>query len=255
MTERITEDLVRSHFKSDPIFDQVALEEQKSSKERIQKLFSAASKSGSGKPGFPEFIMTFPAKKNVLIIVECKLEHKSHESPTRDKPGGFAVDGVLHYMQAANAIDDTFDIIGIAVSGARPRDLEVSHFHSPAGTSAFSETGDNKLLSIYSYLKIHQNAEFAKELGTIHIQEKAQEYNRILHQYEIPEHERCTFISAVLVALQDDFFRSSYKYSKNVTELVDEMIAACKRVLEVNGITEGRRKLSCTNTKESEGIR
>jgi type I restriction-modification system DNA methylase subunit len=252
MTERITEDLVRSHFKSDPIFDQVALEEQKSSKERIQKLFSAASKAGSGKPGFPEFIITFPAKKSVLIIVECKLDHKSHESANRDKPAAFAVDGVLHYMQAANGIDDTFDIIGIAVSGAKLDDLEVSHFHSPAGMSSFSETDDDKLLSIYSYLKIHQNAEFAKELGTIHIQEKAQEYNRILHQYEIPEHERCTFISAVLVALQDDFFRSSYKNSKNVTELVDELIAACKRVLEANGITEDRRK---TILRQYEGIR
>ena len=80
MTERITEDYVRAHFKADPIFDQVALEEQKSGKDRIQKLFTAASKASTGKPGYPEFILSFPTKKNVVIIVECKLSTKHHES-------------------------------------------------------------------------------------------------------------------------------------------------------------------------------
>ena len=155
-------------------------------------------------------------------------------------------------MRAANLVDDGYDIIGIAVSGAKADELEVSHFHSPAGSSAFTEMDDNELLSIYSYLKIHQNAEFAKELGNIHIQQKAQEYNNTLHFYEIPEHERCTFISAVLVALQDDFFRSTYKKSADVTELVNQLIEACKRVLKINGITEGRRE---TILRQYESIR
>lgn len=242
MTERITEDLVRAHFKADPIFDQVSLEEQKSSKERIQKLFAAASKTGSGKPGYPEFIVSFSANKHVLLIVECKLSSKLHESPKGDKPTLYAVDGVLHYMRSANLVDSNFDIIGIAVSGAQENDLEVTHFHSPSGSSKHTRTDDDKLLSIYSYLKIHQNSEFAKELGNVHIQQKAQEYNGILHQYEIPEHERCTFISAVLVGLQDNLFRNSYKKSESVTELVDALIEACKRVLKKNGITEDRRE-------------
>ena len=242
MTERITEDLVRSHFKSDPIFDQVSREEQKSLKDHIQKLFAAASKTGSGKPGYPEFIISFSTKKNVIIIVECKLSTKAHKSLNRDKPSAFAIDGLLHYMRAANAVDNGYDIVGIAVSGAKLDELEVSHFHSPAGASTFNEMADDKLLSIYSYLKIHQNAEFAKELGDIHIQQKAQEYNNTLHYYEIPEHERCTFISAVLVALQDDFFRNTYKQSGDVTALIDQLIEACKRVLKLNGIKEGRRE-------------
>lgn len=252
MTERLTEDLVRSHFKSDPIFDQISLEEQKSSRDRIQKLFAAASKSQSGKPGFPEFIISFSAKKSVLIIVECKLQTKFHESSKRDKPALYAVDGILHYMRAANLVDNSYDIIGIAVSGAKASDLEVSHFHSPANSSEFTETDDNKLLSVYSYLKIHQNAEFAKELGDVHIQQKAQEYNNSLHSYEVPEHERCTFISAVLVALQDDFFRGSYQKTVNVADLIDELLKACERVLKRNGITEDRRK---TILRQYEGIR
>lgn len=252
MSERITEDLVRAHFKSDPIFDQAYLEEQKSSRERIQVLFAEASKSLTSKPGFPEFIISFNNKPNVLLIVECKFDRKFHQSSARNKPKQYAVDGVLHYMRCANVIDDRFAVIGLAVSGADQASLEVTHFYSAAGSSEYSETKDTKLLSIQSYLRMYEYADVAKELSDLHIQQKAVEYNNTLHHYEVPEHERCTFISAVLVALQDDFFRSSYHKSSNVTDLVSLVIKACERVLKKNHITEDRRE---TILRQYEGIK
>lgn len=252
MTERITEDLVRSHFKSDPLFDQVAFEEQKSSRERLQKLFVQASKGKTGNPGYPEFIISFPTNKRVLIVIECKADTHKHRSKMLDKPSEFAVDGILHYMQCANAIEPDLDIIGIAVSGANPKSLEITHLHSPSGTTTCEETSDAQLLSIHSYLKIHQNADFAFELSNLHIQQKAQEYNNTLHRYEIPEHERCTLISALLVALQDDFFRSTYSGCSDVTTLIDLIMQSCERVLRQNNITEDRR---ATIIRQYEGIR
>lgn len=242
MTERITEDLVRAHFKSDPIFEQLTLEEQKSSRDRIKELFSKASKSLSNRPGFPEFIISFSNKPDVLLIVECKFDSKHHQSAHRNVPKSFAVDGVLHYLRCANAIDNRFSIIGLAVSGADASALKVTHFYSPSGSDNFSETKDTKLLSIQSYLRIYENAVVAKELSDMHIQQKAVEYNNLLHRLEIPEHERCTFVSAVLVALQDDFFRSSYQKASDVADLVALIIKACERVLKKNKITEERRE-------------
>jgi len=43
--ERLTEDLVRSHFKDDPLFKSIRLEEQRSSGKAIAKLLKAASKT------------------------------------------------------------------------------------------------------------------------------------------------------------------------------------------------------------------
>lgn len=242
MIERITEDLVRTHFKADPIIDQVAFEEQQSSRERIQKLFAEASKNATGKPGFPEFIVSFPGKPAALIVVECKRDKAHHASISRDKPKGYAVDGVLHYIRHAKAVDPNLSIVGIAVSGLDPAHLSISTFYSPPGEISCSETVDSTLLSIQSYLRMAENEELAKDLSDIHIQRKAVQYNDLLHKYEIPEQERCTFISSALVALQDDYFRSSYHTATDVKEVVSSIIDACERVLKKNGITEERRE-------------
>ena len=252
MTERITEDLVRSHFKADPIFDQMYMDEQKSTRDRVQTLFATASKSQTGKPGYPEFIIGFNSNSKILIVIECKLDVARHESKKHNKPKDYAVDGVLHYVDCANNVDNSFNIIGIAVSGRKKGELEVSHFYSEAGSNSYVATEDNKLLSIQSYLKLHQNELFAKELSNLQIQQKAVEYNNTLHYYEIPEHERCTFISAVLVALQDNTFRATYAATNDVSELIDLVISACDRVLKKNGITEDRR---ATIVRQYEQIR
>ena len=59
MNERITENIVRDHFKNDPLFSSVKLEEQKSYSKRVTELLQTASKSGKG-IGKPEFIVSFP---------------------------------------------------------------------------------------------------------------------------------------------------------------------------------------------------
>ena len=46
MNERKTEDIVRDHFKNDPLFNILKFEEQKSSNKKINDLLQEASKSG-----------------------------------------------------------------------------------------------------------------------------------------------------------------------------------------------------------------
>lgn len=46
--ERITEDIVRSHFKNDPLFKSIKLEEQKSFSKRVVDLLKNASKKAPG---------------------------------------------------------------------------------------------------------------------------------------------------------------------------------------------------------------
>ncbi len=78
MNERITEDIVRSHFKNDSMYESIKLEEQRTQNERLKELLKSSSKKGSGKAGYPEFIITFPTIMDLVIITECKYELKDH---------------------------------------------------------------------------------------------------------------------------------------------------------------------------------
>ena len=124
--ERLTEAIVRDHFKNDPFIKSVKFEEQKSSNKRIQELLKGQSKGAGKGDGFPEFIISFPTNSNYLIVVECKAKISSHESANRDKPKEYAVDGVLHY---AKALSNGFNVVAIAVSGETEDEAIVSHFY------------------------------------------------------------------------------------------------------------------------------
>lgn len=67
--ERITEDIVRDHFKQ--YRDQILIEEQSSLNPKIKKLLMSASKGGDGK-GMPEFIIQYKNNPDLLIVIECK---------------------------------------------------------------------------------------------------------------------------------------------------------------------------------------
>jgi type I restriction enzyme M protein len=124
--ERLTEDIVREHFKSDPLFSSVKFEEQKSTNIRIADCLTNASKSGRDQQGKPEFIITFPTQNmDYLIVVECKANTDKHESTNRDKPKEYAVDGVLHY---AKFLSTEFNVVAIAVSGEENNCLVITNF-------------------------------------------------------------------------------------------------------------------------------
>ena len=91
--ERLTEDIVRTHFREDPLFKSIRLEEQRSYSRNVARLLKSASKTGGKGPGLPEFIVTFPSDSRYLIVVECKATPAQHESPNRDRPADYAVDG------------------------------------------------------------------------------------------------------------------------------------------------------------------
>ena len=109
--ERLTEDIVRQHFKNDAMFNSIKFEEQRSYNKRIQELLKGQSKTGGKGTGQPEFIVSFPTNSNYIIVIECKPNVKYHESPNRNKPKDYAVDGILHY---AKAIKEEFSVIAIA---------------------------------------------------------------------------------------------------------------------------------------------
>ena len=205
--ERITEDYVRAHFKGDALFSAIKLDEQRTSVAKAKQCLAKASKNLTGKAGAPEFIVSFPALPDDIIVVECKPSAKFHKSPDGENPAAYAVDGALHY---AAFLSQEYNVIAIAVSGETLDKLKISSFYQKKGQKAVSEI-DSDLLDIYSYIKLFQGEEQAQNIESAEITRTAIDLNKELNDYSIVEYERCTLVSAILLALQDPAFKSSYK--------------------------------------------
>ena len=227
--ERLTEAIVRDHFKSDPFINSVKFEEQRSSNKRIQELLKGQSKGGGRGNGFPEFIISFPTNSNYIIVVECKAKPSAHESANRDKPKDYAVDGALHY---AKALSSGFNVVAIAVSGETEAEVLVSHFYWKRGTANYSETIDKKLLSIDDYLQMFEDQFFISDFYTRDIAYKARFLNEEFQSYTIPEYKRCTMVSAMLLALINEDFKKEYADAPNISKLGKNMLAAIDSVFD-----------------------
>ena len=70
--ERITENLVRDKLRACGYYEPdngISVEEQKSEIKRVKTLLSKASKSKTGKGGYPEFIISSELDPNFIISV------------------------------------------------------------------------------------------------------------------------------------------------------------------------------------------
>lgn len=235
--ERLTEGIVRDHFKEDALFKSIKLEEQKSSSKVIANLLKGQSKTGGKGVGAPEFIISFPTDSRYIIIVECKADSSKHESKNRDKIKTYAVDGVLHY---AKALSIDYDIIAIAASGETFNQLIVSHFLWKKGAETYEElTEDKQLLPINSYLHLFANEQFADNLRNVDIVSKAIELNEDYNNYSIPEQTRNTMVSAMLLSLLHTPFRESYKSEPTTASLSESMMKAIKTTLQLGSVRNG----------------
>lgn len=228
--ERKTENMVRNMLRNAGYYDDksIIIEEQSSNHPKIDKLLKNASKSGNGK-GHPEFIISFVNHPSEMIIIECKAKTTQHESNTRKEYKDYAVDGVLLY---ADYLRKEFDVTAIAVSGETEQEKKISTFLW-LKTNYQPKEIQNKLILNPKQLNdvIVEQKKPIREEALI---AKAIEYNDLLHTYSIPEIERCTLISSILVALQDKTFINGYQsYTNNENpRLMKFIITGCKNVLE-----------------------
>lgn len=235
--ERLTEGIVRDHFKSDALFKSIKWEEQKSISKVISQLLVGRSKTGGKGKGAPEFIISFPTDSRYLIIVECKASPAFHDSINRNKIKEYAVDGVLHYAQA---LSSAYDVIAIAVSGETIEELVVSHFLWKKEATSYEELQEDKeLLPIDSYLHLFANEQFADNLRNVDIVSKAIELNEDYNNYSIPEQTRNTMVSAMLLSLIHEPFRIGYKAHPTTKSLSDSMMTAIRTTLEQSSVRNG----------------
>lgn len=236
--ERITEDLVESHLRDlgyyeDP--DYVVVEKQQSVIEAIRKGLSKASKTGKGTAaGYPEFIITSPATPDMVVLVECKADVKYHESPNRDLPRDYAVDGVLHY---ARHLTPNYTVISIAASGT-PHTNEWSFFVTPKGM-----TEERDLISpsgapitqmiglddLFAAAAFDPQVQKQREHDLIQFAMEMHEFMR--DEAELEEKEKPLAVAGTLIALNDEAFAKTYDVYQAV-DLPEFWIQSIKKVID-----------------------
>jgi type I restriction enzyme M protein len=239
LSERITEELVRKTFRNKDFEKFFNIEEQKSSNPIIKKYLKNASKVGNGS-GKPEFILMQRDNTENLIIFECKPDKKYHQSKSLDNPKDYAVDGVLHY---AAHLSKAFNVIAVAVSGIEQNHLEVSNFVWVKGETAYKELPSKIINSPHEYINTIttnptvqriKTAELYKVAGKIH--------NEMRDRAQLSESEKPLLVSAVLIALSDSIFASTYTKHPTPQELADDLIAKVEKVLKNASIPQAKIK-------------
>ncbi len=232
MNERNTENIVRKHFEKFSF--SCIIEEQRSDSPKIQKLLKNASKKGTN-AGYPEFIIQVNDYKDFVIVIECKPDIKKHQSKNLDKFGDYAIDGALLY---ASFLSKEFDVLAIAVSGETVKELKVSHFLHLKGTNKAIEKFSNKLLDLDSYTEgyIHSPEKFRQDYDSLLAFSK--ELNDKLQSKKVKESLRSLLISGILIALDNDAFKKSYKLHTKPEDLANILVDTVVNQLKSANISE-----------------
>lgn len=186
---------------------------------RVKKLLKNASKSGS-RQGIPDFILRTTKYPEIVFLVECKADIKYHESLNRDKYNNYAVDGVLWY---SSFVSKEYDVLSIALSGTENH-YKISAFKQLQGTTEVEEVKSKELLTYDNYLRLIIESEEVFNRDYSKLLSYANELNNDLHKKKIKESYRALLISGVLVALQDEAFRMSYKKHRTPTSLITSLL-------------------------------
>jgi len=241
--ERKTENIIRRLLEvNKEVFEKeigkhVFIEEQKSDNPVVQKQLKTASKRGNG-AGYPEFIVSFQ-NSNLVIVVECKADIRNHKSKTLDNFSNFAVDGALLY---ASYLSKEFDVIAMGVSGESKNELQIDTFLQIKGEKKARDLGIKKIYDFEDYFNILKKDTTKKDLDIRQLMEYSKILNKHLRDvFEFEENQRPLIVSAILLALEDESFRSSYQKKQKPLDIAYLLITTIKERLEHDNIGEMKK--------------
>lgn len=221
--ERNVDLQVWEHFKK--FESEIIIEPKKSSEIRIDSILNRASKKETGKKGYPEYIIRFKNNPKLILVIEDKDDQIKHESKKLNNPVNYAVDGAIHYGKALSV---GFDVISIGVSGLSNNMRVTHHFHIK-GNEKFNKLEFNKLLTPQEYLTFYNTDERKNKQDFENLLKFSDKLNKELFKlYKISENERAILIAAILVALKNEKFKSSYVLSTDPSELCESITSSVK---------------------------
>lgn len=230
MNERITEIITRELLKNKEFYnDDFIVEEQKSKNPRIIKLLKNASKGGK-REGNPDFIITTKKDVDFVIIIECKADIKNHKSSDLSNAVDYAVDGALHY---ASYLAKDFNVLAIGISGQKEEELLIDTYLWIKKSNIYKKLKEIKgILSYQEYKRIFINDSEIKKKKEAELMMFARKLHNQMRDYaKLSESEKPLLVSAILMALDDDAFTSSYRSHRKANNLSKVVTNTIERVV------------------------
>lgn len=193
---------------------------------------------GKGK-ALPEFIITFKDDVNTVIVVECKKAVNKHETPDRDHPKDYAVDGALYY---AKFLKEDYNVIAVAVSGTKRETLRASAFLWNKGQDEYTELRKARdiILEPKNYVDLVKGKKIQREYSLDSIRETAIDMHEYLREIKMTERHKPIFIAGILIALNDEDFAKSYINLPSFNSVITNITTAIDNVLRDSGIKYNR---------------
>lgn len=245
--ERKTETLVRDKLRAlgyNQPDNGITVEEQKSEIAKVKTLLSKASKNAKGNAGYPEFIISNRKDTAFLIVFECKPDVKKHESPARDKPIEYAVDGALHY---AKHLAKHYTVLAVAVSGSTASAMKVSNFLIPAGSTEAKELANESgvtVTDIISYDDYYRLASFdpavAKKRHADLLAFSKELHELIWTKAKISEEDKPLLVSGTLIALMNALFMKTF-VALPAEDVQEAWLGAIKKELDKADIPQAKK--------------
>ena len=195
------------------------------------------SQGGNGKAK-PEFIITYNADPNTIIVVECKKNVKLHTSENLNKPKDFAVDGALYY---AKFLKEAYNVIALAVSGNKKDDCKVTTFYWQKGHDNYQElTKLNILLEPINYQHYLKGEKISRKYSLEEIRQTAINMSNKLRVAKVTANDKPIFIAGILIALQSDDFEREYTNATSLNSLENRIRDAISEVLKNADVKQDR---------------
>ncbi|CAN5859657.1 hypothetical protein BH11PLA1_BH11PLA1_18180 [soil metagenome] len=241
VNERKTEDMVEAQLRKRGYYKSgsgIIVEKQKSDNHKLQKLLEHASKKGGG-VGKPEFLIRSDSHSEFVIVVECKASTQKHESPSLTKYSEFAVDGALLY---ASFLSKEYDVLAISVSGEAWGSRRISHhLHLRGASKAAAFPVAQEILSLDDYYEalLKSDAKFRQDYEAL--LDYSRSLNDLLQAKKMLEARRGFLISAVLIGLQNDAFKKSFKSQRRGKDIAVSLLATIEAEFSAANLPAGRQ--------------
>lgn len=196
------------------------------------------TQGGKGKAK-PEYIITFNDDRHTIIVVECKNTAKKHCSEKKNKPSGYAVDGVLYY---AKFLKKEYNVIAIAISGTTTEHMKVDTFYWGQGQDRYTALSKAKdiILEPQNYIELIKGNKLKKAYSLDEIRNTAIDMHNSLREIKVTEAHKPIFIAGILIALNDEDFSKSYSSLTSYKIVMQNIQNAIENVLKESDIRSSR---------------
>ena len=197
----------------------IELEPQGSTILEIDKALKTASKSGSGKVGFPEFVGVV---KDFLIVIEnkadlakhIKLDSKGLISLTTKDVKDFSVNGALFYAQHLAQNTSYKKIIAFGISGDEKKHKisplfidETEYYRELPEVESFISFNEKNISEYYTREVLQENTDREKELAEI-LSDAAELHEDLRNYGSLKDIDKPLIVSGILLALREAEFGS-----------------------------------------------